>query len=110
MSSVPADSFVRKFAAAVLSDRRYPLILTFGTVLLCWKVIREVGTHDMAYLYPEYLANYQFDPTVLVMDVEGAEHDLLASVRDWRRLRSIHMGRLSRIIDGRAHLSEKSAS
>jgi FkbM family methyltransferase len=31
------------------------------------------------------------DPTVLVIDVEGAEHDLLASVRDWRRLRSIHM-------------------
>jgi FkbM family methyltransferase len=31
------------------------------------------------------------DPTVLVIDVEGAEHDLLASVRDWGRLRSIHM-------------------
>jgi len=33
----------------------------------------------------------RIDPTVLVIDVEGAEHDLLASVRDWRRLRSIHM-------------------
>ena len=31
------------------------------------------------------------DPTVLVIDVEGAEYDLLTSVRDWRRLRSIHM-------------------
>ena len=33
----------------------------------------------------------RIDPTVLVIDVEGAEHDLLMSVRDWRRLRSIHM-------------------
>lgn len=33
----------------------------------------------------------RIDPTVLVIDVEGAEHDLLASVDDWGRLRSIHM-------------------
>jgi FkbM family methyltransferase len=33
----------------------------------------------------------RIDPTVLVIDVEGAEHDLLASVSDWGRLRSIHM-------------------
>jgi FkbM family methyltransferase len=33
----------------------------------------------------------RIDPTVLVIDVEGAEYDLLTSVRNWRRLRSIHM-------------------
>ena len=33
----------------------------------------------------------RIDPTVLVIDVEGAEYDLLTSVGDWGRLRSIHM-------------------
>ena len=60
MSSASAANDVRKLAAVVLSDRRYPLILAIGGALLCWKVIREVRTHDMAYLYLEYLANYQF--------------------------------------------------
>ncbi|EJW12773.1 Methyltransferase FkbM [Rhodovulum sp. PH10] len=31
------------------------------------------------------------DPTVLVLDVEGAEVDLLPSVADWRRVRAIHL-------------------
>ncbi len=33
----------------------------------------------------------QFDPTVLVLDVEGAEFELLTCVSDWMRVRSIHL-------------------
>ena len=33
----------------------------------------------------------QFDPTVLVLDVEGAEYELLTCVGDWKRVRSIHL-------------------
>ena len=32
-----------------------------------------------------------FDPTVLVLDVEGAELGLLSSVDDWRRVRAVHL-------------------
>jgi FkbM family methyltransferase len=33
----------------------------------------------------------RLEPTVLVLDVEGAEYDLLRSVEDWGRIRAIHL-------------------
>jgi FkbM family methyltransferase len=33
----------------------------------------------------------RLEPTVLVLDVEGAEYDLLRSVDDWARIRAIHL-------------------
>lgn len=36
-------------------------------------------------------AMQRLDPTVLVLDVEGAEHDLIRSIADWGRVRAIHL-------------------
>ena len=33
----------------------------------------------------------RFDASILVLDVEGAEHDILVSVDDWKNVRSIHL-------------------
>jgi hypothetical protein len=33
----------------------------------------------------------RFDPTILVLDVEGAEADLLCSITEWGRIRAIHL-------------------
>lgn len=50
------------------------------------------GPHSiMVRAEPLVHAISRLDPTVLVMDVEGGEYDLLNSIKNWRRIRAIHL-------------------
>ena len=60
LSLSAAGERARHVIELALSDRCYPLILALGGVVLLVKLVREVITHEMAYLYLEYLVDYEF--------------------------------------------------
>lgn len=81
--------------ALVADDRsEVPFVDTIDTA--GFAIARIVGTADVEHAIvvpaePLSRAIARIDPTVLVLDVEGAEFELLRAVDDWRRVRAIHL-------------------